>query len=300
MAKKFLCAVVLMFSLACLLASCDNGNDTTPSTPQSPTHTHNYGEWETIQSATCTAEGIKERYCACGEKQSTTISVIAHSYGEWETIKEATYSEKGTESRKCTCGKTETRDIAKKESETKMLTGLECWNELFNYYSNMLEESSISYKEGDDECSIYNDGVNTIIYSYYEKLDGDTLEKRESWYGKYGNHYVYVYRGNGEQYYEIISKEDYDSALENYRSNILDPIEDLLGGIADSDAVECVMTTGETNTYVIKVSTPYDTVRVIVKAKDGLITEYQYYDVPIVYSTDVMATIPNLSDWEQR
>ena len=299
MAKKFLCVIVLMIALVCTFASCNYYKDKTQNSNKAPAHTHNFGEWETTKAATCTAEGSKERYCSCGEKQTSTISITEHSYGEWEIVKEATYTEKGSESRKCTCGQTETRDIAKKESETKTLTGIECYSELFNCYSNMLKEPSISYKEGDYEYSIYNDGVNTIMHSYYKKLDGDTIDKRECWYGKYGNNYVYVYCGNVSKYYKIISKEEYDSALENYRSDIFNLIEDLLGGISNSNNVECVKTTGEIDTYIIKVSTPYDTVNVIVKARDGLITEYQYSDTPIIYRTDVIVTLPNFSNWEQ-
>ncbi|MBE6645855.1 MAG: hypothetical protein E7612_10885 [Ruminococcaceae bacterium] len=296
MTKKLLCVVLLVISLVCAFTSCGYDKET-------PAHTHSYGEWETTKAATCTAEGSKERYCSCGEKQTSTISITEHSYGEWEIVKEATYAEKGSESRKCTCGQTETRDIAKKESETKTLTVIECYNELFNCYSNMLKEPSISYKEDGEEYSIYNDGVNTIIHIYSKRLDGDTIKEIERWYGKYGNNYVYAYCGNGSKYYEIISKEDYDRLLENYRSDILHLIEELLRAISNRKNVECVKTIGEIDTYIIKASNRYDTDTVdviIVKARDGLITEIQDYDTSIIYRTDVIVTLPNFSNWEQR
>ena len=68
MAKKILCVIVFMLTLVCTFASCSFYKDETPS------HTHNFGEWEIIKSATCTAEGSKERYCSCGEKQTSTIA----------------------------------------------------------------------------------------------------------------------------------------------------------------------------------------------------------------------------------
>ena len=83
MTKKSLIVVVLMLVLVCALASC--GGE----------HTHSYEEWETTKAATCTTEGIKERYCSCGEKQSATIPMTEHTYGEWEITKEATYTEAG-------------------------------------------------------------------------------------------------------------------------------------------------------------------------------------------------------------
>ena len=97
MAKKLLCVIVLMLALVCTFASCSGDKDETPS------HTHNFGEWEITKSATCTAEGSKERYCSCGEKQSASISITEHSYGNWETTKEATFTENGSESRQCAC-----------------------------------------------------------------------------------------------------------------------------------------------------------------------------------------------------
>lgn len=40
---------------------------------------HAFGEWETVQGASCTAGGVAERYCSCGEKQSKTLASIGHS-----------------------------------------------------------------------------------------------------------------------------------------------------------------------------------------------------------------------------
>lgn len=50
-----------------------------------PEHTCSFGEWEVAKRATCTQEGLKERFCSCGEKQTTTIASTGHSYASVET-----------------------------------------------------------------------------------------------------------------------------------------------------------------------------------------------------------------------
>lgn len=41
-----------------------------PEEPEEPdVHTHNFGEWEVVTEPTCTQEGLRERVCACGEKE---------------------------------------------------------------------------------------------------------------------------------------------------------------------------------------------------------------------------------------
>ena len=75
MVKKFLSAIVLMVAFIFALASCGNGNNT-------QTHTHNYGEWTTIKEKTCTEDGTRERICACGEKETQTLS-SGHNFADW-------------------------------------------------------------------------------------------------------------------------------------------------------------------------------------------------------------------------
>ena len=43
-------------------------------------HTHNFGEWSTTKNPTCIEDGVKTRYCDCGEKQSDVIPAINHNY----------------------------------------------------------------------------------------------------------------------------------------------------------------------------------------------------------------------------
>lgn len=64
--KKFLSTVALASILITSLASCS--------------HVHNFDEWEAVKASTCTEEGTKERYCSCGEKQTTSIITKEHNY----------------------------------------------------------------------------------------------------------------------------------------------------------------------------------------------------------------------------
>ena len=47
-----------------------------------PEHTHSFGEWEVVTEPTCTEEGLRERVCACGEKESEEIEALGHTPSE--------------------------------------------------------------------------------------------------------------------------------------------------------------------------------------------------------------------------
>ena len=112
----FLLATVLLV-MVCALASCGDAENenTTPAVTSavSTTHTHAFGEWETANAATCLADGVKERYCSCGEKQTATITATGHKFGDWETTKEPSLTETGEKERACACGFKETETVSK-------------------------------------------------------------------------------------------------------------------------------------------------------------------------------------------
>lgn len=71
MNRKICFALFLMsIFLMCCLTSCG--------------HEHVWNEWEIIQEATCTKEGIKEHSCECGEIETASISKISHKWGDWQ------------------------------------------------------------------------------------------------------------------------------------------------------------------------------------------------------------------------
>ena len=94
--------MALVVALLATLASCGQGGTPTPT----PEHTtHNFGEWSATKNATCTEDGVKTRYCSCGEKQSDTIPATDHNKQVIPAV-ESTCTENGlTEGVKCLdCG----------------------------------------------------------------------------------------------------------------------------------------------------------------------------------------------------
>ena len=53
-------------------------------------HTHTFGGWQTVTEATCSAQGVEQRTCFCGEKESRFTSLLPHFAGEWVIEKEPT------------------------------------------------------------------------------------------------------------------------------------------------------------------------------------------------------------------
>ena len=47
-------------------------------------HTHSFGDWVTVTKPTCIDTGLKERTCACGEKEQEIIRANGHTEGETE------------------------------------------------------------------------------------------------------------------------------------------------------------------------------------------------------------------------
>ena len=106
------------------LASYDNTfvlEDGTPMAPRIRTrnradivctdHTHAFGDWEETTPATCTADGVETRSCACGETETRAIPATGHTFGDWTVTTPATCTTDGVETRSCACGETETRAI---------------------------------------------------------------------------------------------------------------------------------------------------------------------------------------------
>ena len=79
--KKFLTLALVMLTFICILASCEVAISLVPSTTTNNKtfpHTHEYGEWDITQKVTCTEDGLKVRYCSCGEKQSEVVLALGH------------------------------------------------------------------------------------------------------------------------------------------------------------------------------------------------------------------------------
>ena len=67
---------ILSITVLLCLAACNQEQEQA----HTPEHTHSFGEWSVSEDATCTEEGVKVRYCDCGEMQSEAIPAIGHNY----------------------------------------------------------------------------------------------------------------------------------------------------------------------------------------------------------------------------
>ena len=94
--------IILALLLCVSMMSCGNKDkDNTPennqpnnNTNNDSTHTHSFGEWVTVNDVSCTADGLMERYCKCGEIEPKPIFTSGHDEVHHDA-KEATKTEKG-------------------------------------------------------------------------------------------------------------------------------------------------------------------------------------------------------------
>lgn len=71
-------AVIVGLIIAIALGGSKNNGDNS--------HNHTFEDWSVTKNATCTEDGVKTRYCNCGEKQTDVIPANGHAYinGECE------------------------------------------------------------------------------------------------------------------------------------------------------------------------------------------------------------------------
>ena len=81
---------------------------------------HEYGNWETIQAATCTAEGTQKRTCELCGAEETEVIPITHSNSGWKTGAVATCTTDGFKYKICTKCEIVT------ETQTLAATGHDC------------------------------------------------------------------------------------------------------------------------------------------------------------------------------
>ena len=116
--KKKLFAAMIGLLVLCLLVTGAMG-----ATATSPVASHNWGEWEIVEPATCKSTGIKMRRCTdagCLETEREVIPQSSdHTWGDWETTKAATCDEAGIQTRTCSvCGTQEQRATSKSDNHT--------------------------------------------------------------------------------------------------------------------------------------------------------------------------------------
>ena len=70
--------LIVVIVLLLLLVKCEPEENVDPPVG----HTHSYSSWVVVDEPTCTEEGLRERTCSCGEKETETIAALGHTAGE--------------------------------------------------------------------------------------------------------------------------------------------------------------------------------------------------------------------------
>lgn len=80
--KKALVLLILSISLAICLTACDwqLAFGWLIDCDEPIDHTHEFGEWSVTERPTSTKEGLQERICSCGERESETIAKLPAGY----------------------------------------------------------------------------------------------------------------------------------------------------------------------------------------------------------------------------
>lgn len=68
-------------------------------------HTHEFEDWTITKNASCVEEGIRARYCSCGEMQTQAIPVSEHQYDTGRITTVATCIQDGIKTFTCTVAK---------------------------------------------------------------------------------------------------------------------------------------------------------------------------------------------------
>lgn len=68
--RKLICLTAALLLAVLTFASCAKEEE----------HTHNFGEWETVEEETCTEGGLRERKCDCGETEQWKTDPENHAF----------------------------------------------------------------------------------------------------------------------------------------------------------------------------------------------------------------------------
>lgn len=98
--KKPVLTVLLIAICIFAFAACDNAGGDVIETTSAP-HVCSFGEWTEVSAATCTEAGLRERACACGEKQTETLAATGHTEAVIEAVEPTCTASGLTESKYC-------------------------------------------------------------------------------------------------------------------------------------------------------------------------------------------------------
>ena len=171
---------IFLILLVCLsaLAGCadsDTGSNSKPPKTTSPTtgstgststsqngHTHIFSQWIDVTAASCTQDGLQERACSCGEKETQTIPSPGHIPGNWEVSKVPTATEAGIRQISC----------------------LVCYSPLQQEVIPATGTTGLSYQINDDGVTCTVTGIGTCsdtTLAIGPTLDGYTVTAISGW-----------------------------------------------------------------------------------------------------------------------
>ena len=110
--------IIVVIVLLLLLVKCEPEENVDPPVG----HTHTYSSWVVVDEPTCTEEGLRERTCSCGEKETETIAALGHTAGEAVRENETapTCTEKGSYEEVVSCTVCE-EEVSRKTVEVAAL-----------------------------------------------------------------------------------------------------------------------------------------------------------------------------------
>lgn len=98
--KRIIFLLIALFSVTLLLTSCNIIE------PDEVEHTHQYGYWTVYKEATCTDDGIEDRYCSCNARETRPIPAKGHNVVVIVGIEPTCLTSGSSEGRYCCdCGK---------------------------------------------------------------------------------------------------------------------------------------------------------------------------------------------------
>ena len=223
-------------------------------------HTHVFGTWTVIKEATCVEEGLQERVCACGEKQSNSISATnQHSYTSEVTV-EATFLNDGIRKYTCSvCGDTYEETIAAIDSNWK----------IGHYVDEFGDETEDAYVIGTFSGEFSNSATSGSPLTVLVYLDKDNYGIVQFRLFRYDEYRVTLFSSelSSDDTTEITLKvKDSSGAVETYPLSYRDGDfssnrgPDLENTIMNNASVSCLIsvtesytTLSQTDTYKFKI-----------------------------------------------
>ena len=132
-------------------------------------HTHSFGAWNTVKAASCSEEGLSERVCSCGAKETQAIAKIAHIDGEWIEDKAATCTEAGAKHLECSVCK------ASVKTESIPALGHKDGEWIIDKEATATEEGSKHL-----ECAVCKATIKTEILPATPHVPGEWIVDKES------------------------------------------------------------------------------------------------------------------------